>query len=422
MQAAKWPMFIMNDGVLHFYDTESETTFIILLKGSKTPLAVDVTTPPSESQIASILPSWTSLARSTDSHRLQLSNATLVYPDRIAGDNIDDVEEDEGSAGPSTTVSARKPRRKAAGMASGRTKASTKKPPATRKKKQIGTFCLSCANMANMSYSIDLVSPLYVVDSDGEPEVDELKSSPTKSARKSRTTRKASAAKPKQPVKATVDIESSLSEAEDMEPPALAKVTAVPKTGVNSGHEHSGASVTTRGARLQQRNRDKAISDGAAIAKPIASSSTTSKRPLESPTDSNLPPSKKPKPSPESSDTRLSYERLKAAGATGAFQGFLYSKGLPLSITDSEEDRQVLVSQFLSSTYLFTPDYTSTIRHGKTSGQRIKFAKLSYAAFSDWAKRGGRSIDVDGEPLQLLTDEFIYWNHIDVVTSDLMES
>jgi hypothetical protein len=133
-------MFVMSDGVLHFYDSTCEMTFIVCVKGSKTPLTIDVTTQPSESQIASILPSWTSLARSTDSGRLQLPIATLVYPTQVPSDDIDDDE--PALAGPSTTASTSTAKSKSAGTTSGRSKPSTKKPPATRKRKQIGGFYL----------------------------------------------------------------------------------------------------------------------------------------------------------------------------------------------------------------------------------------------------------------------------------------
>jgi hypothetical protein len=264
-------------------------------------------------------------------------------------------------------------------------------------------------------------------DSDGEPEVDELESpvkdSKTKSgSRKAKTTRKAPAKAKKQPAKAAIEIESSLSEMDDLEPAAPTPTTPAKTPAANTVKESSSASVTTRGARLQQRNRGKEGSDGRGTVQTAVAATTTSKRPLDpSEVDSNAPPSKKPKPAADSSESTVtSYERLKAAGA---FQGYLYSTGSPLSITDRERDRRVLVTRFLSGTYQFTPDYRPTIRQGKSSGQRIKIAtKRSYADFSDWADREGLNIEVDGELLQLLTDEFIYWCHIDASTSDLMTS
>ena len=125
MNAGKWPMFVMTDGVLHFYDSELDMTFIIRAKGSKTPLTVDVATAPSDSIIAIVLPTFSSLSRDKTGY-LQLTTASVVYPS-LSDSSLEDSDVDEleePSAGPSTSTSART---RTGASAPGR------KPPAKKK-------------------------------------------------------------------------------------------------------------------------------------------------------------------------------------------------------------------------------------------------------------------------------------------------
>jgi hypothetical protein len=126
----------MSDGLLHFYDVTQEKTFVVYPHGKDAAIRVLMDSPPSDADIAEVLPSFDTLTRNEQSGDLQLTHGRVLYADLL--EEGSDAEESPDLILTAPATSSRGAKQSPSAPAAGKSSRATRKgaPAASTKRKR----------------------------------------------------------------------------------------------------------------------------------------------------------------------------------------------------------------------------------------------------------------------------------------------